>query len=118
MTELSFLIELLLNHKLPKDTKDAIAERIKEVESAVKPFSQPINYLREVVGPLAQGFTPPILPVIKIVSPPPIPYADIAQTPIAAEALKQREVLMSGANSASLNSSANLDKNTGRPRKF
>jgi hypothetical protein len=33
MTELSFLIELLLNHKLAKATKDAIAERIKEVET-------------------------------------------------------------------------------------
>ena len=33
MTELSFLIDLLLNHKLPKATKDAVAARIKEVEA-------------------------------------------------------------------------------------
>lgn len=32
MTELSFLIDLLLNHDLPKVTKDSIAGRIKEVE--------------------------------------------------------------------------------------
>lgn len=33
MTELSFLIDLLLNHKLPQKTKDAVAERIKTVEA-------------------------------------------------------------------------------------
>lgn len=33
-TELSFLIELLLNHKLPPATKKLIAERVKEVELA------------------------------------------------------------------------------------
>lgn len=39
MTELSFLIELLLNHDLPKETKALIASRIKEVEQnlTVKP---------------------------------------------------------------------------------
>lgn len=121
MTELSFLIDLLLNHKLAKATKDAIAERIKEVEGAVRPFSQPINYLKEVVGPAAQGFTPAILTTMKAHDSQPIipvPYMEIAQTPAAAEAMKHREALMSGANSASLSSNANLDRNTGRPRKF
>lgn len=37
MTELSFLLELLLNHKLPKKTKDAVAERIKVVENGIIP---------------------------------------------------------------------------------
>lgn len=32
MTELSFLIDLLLNHKLSKATRDAVATRIREVE--------------------------------------------------------------------------------------
>lgn len=32
-TELSFLIELLLQHKLPQKTKDLVAERIKHVEA-------------------------------------------------------------------------------------
>lgn len=32
MTELSFLLDLLFNHKLPKTAKDVIAARIKEVE--------------------------------------------------------------------------------------
>lgn len=33
MTELTFLIDLLLNHKLQKPTRDAIAARLKEVET-------------------------------------------------------------------------------------
>jgi len=35
MSELSFLIELLLNHEFPKETKVLIAERIKEVEKTL-----------------------------------------------------------------------------------
>ncbi len=42
MSELSFLIELLLNHDLKKETKDLIASRIKEVEVSLvaRPASQ------------------------------------------------------------------------------
>jgi hypothetical protein len=36
MTELGFLIELLLNHELSKPTKDLIASRIREVEVKIK----------------------------------------------------------------------------------
>lgn len=39
MTELSFLIELLLNHELPKETKKLIADRIKEVERNLTPIA-------------------------------------------------------------------------------
>lgn len=35
MTELSFLLELLLEHKIPKDTRVAVAARIKQVESSM-----------------------------------------------------------------------------------
>ncbi len=35
MTELTFLVDLLLNHKLPKVTRDAVAARIKEVEAGL-----------------------------------------------------------------------------------
>ncbi len=35
MTELTFLVDLLLNHKLPKLTRDAVAARIKEVEAGI-----------------------------------------------------------------------------------
>lgn len=34
-TELSFLLDILLNHKLTKTTKDAISQRIKDVECAI-----------------------------------------------------------------------------------
>lgn len=37
-TELSFLLELLLEHKLPKDTRSSVAARIKYVEST---YGQP-----------------------------------------------------------------------------
>ncbi len=32
MSELTFLVELLLNHKLQKSTRDLVAERLKELE--------------------------------------------------------------------------------------
>lgn len=45
MTELTFLIELLLHHELPAATKDLIAERIKEVEGVlVSPRPPPPAY--------------------------------------------------------------------------
>lgn len=37
VTELQFLIDLLLNHKLPKATKDLVAKRIGEVETGLIP---------------------------------------------------------------------------------
>ncbi len=40
MTELSFLVDLLLNHKLPKVTRDAVAARIKEVEAGLGTHQQ------------------------------------------------------------------------------
>jgi hypothetical protein len=42
MTELSFLVDLLLNQKLPKLAKDLIAARIKEVEGQL---SQPTTFI-------------------------------------------------------------------------
>lgn len=39
MSELSFLIDLLLNHRLTKDVKTLVAERIKEIEG--KPQASP-----------------------------------------------------------------------------
>ena len=60
MTELTFLIELLLNHKLPKPTKDAISARIKEVESQLgKPTYAPAypvpTPIRPAKDPTAQA---------------------------------------------------------------
>lgn len=55
MTELSFLLELLLNHKLPKPTKEAITHRIKEVEARF--VQTPQQSLLPVPGP--QAIRPP-----------------------------------------------------------
>jgi hypothetical protein len=49
MTELSFLLELLLNHKLQKPTKDLIQTRIKEIEA------QPVQSYPQMAVPLAQA---------------------------------------------------------------
>ena len=54
MTELSFLIELLLNHDLPKATKDLIASRIKEVESNLVTYKLP-NQAQNVTPRLSQA---------------------------------------------------------------
>jgi hypothetical protein len=41
MSDISFLIELLLNHKLSKSTRELIAARIREVEAS--PHSRPLT---------------------------------------------------------------------------
>lgn len=43
-TELSFLLTILLEHKIPKATKDALKERIKKIQE---------------VAPITLGFSPP-----------------------------------------------------------
>lgn len=114
MTELSFLIELLLKHKLPNATKQLVAERIKEVESTMH-----VNSAPRPLNPAPVGVVPPHLvgqapstiaklmqheangaPVI-----PPQPPAEttaiqpevVAQTPIAMQALAQRNQMIADA---------------------
>jgi len=53
MTELTFLIELLLNHDLPKATKDLVATRIKEVEEKLISAPQPLQ--RAVSNDMSPG---------------------------------------------------------------
>lgn len=55
MTELQFLIDLLLNHKLPKDTKALIATRIKDVEDGYNKGNRPIIHQQAPVNTLALG---------------------------------------------------------------
>lgn len=55
MTELSFLLDLLLNHKLPTATKVAVTERIREVESRL------VQSPPSRVPPPSPGFIPPHL---------------------------------------------------------
>lgn len=103
MTELSFLIELLLKHKLEADTKDAIAIRIRKVADAMmsdaiesSPYRPRLN-----VEPQARVLPPPV-PIV----------AQIAHTPAAQAAMASREQAIAEAIAGKVN------KDTGRPRKF
>lgn len=53
MSELSFLLELLLNHKLPKATKEVVVGRIKEIEAS------PVNRPNPWLAVAAQAQKPP-----------------------------------------------------------
>lgn len=127
MTELSFLIELLLNHDVPKVTKDLIAGRIKEVESKLQyvPSNAPgaVNYMniRPATGQQAastlalmakHGDLDPNVIVPVPAMPPVEPVVQIAQTPAAAVAMNSRNIAISESIAGK------VDKQTGRPRKF
>lgn len=131
MTELSFLIELLLNHDLPKETKDLIATRIRDVEQDIR---KPLDILhgrtanpyvsngapKQAASTLAAMARHGDLPVIPAVELPPIPQApieQIAQTPAAAAALIARnEAINKAANSKPLNGIP--EKGRTSPRKW
>jgi hypothetical protein len=81
MSELSFLLELLLNHKVPQTTKKLIQERIREVESHIQ-------------APALQR-QPSVRPSPTAQEPQPV----IANTAAAAEALAAREALIQQATS-------------------
>lgn len=104
MTELTFLVELLLNHRLQKPTKDAVATRIKEVEAAIAqlPPQSPLRPLPAAVSSrdVAQRH-PEVAPV-----------AIVAQTPAASAALASRQQAINESLAGKIN------KDTGRPRKF
>lgn len=108
MTELSFLIELLLNHELPKPTKDLIAERIRSVEANMhyaKPLSpMPVNPFTALPVPPAVTQSPSTLAIMvkngdipaTAIPPPAViePVAQLAQTQATATALDYRQKLM------------------------
>lgn len=128
ISELSFLIELLLNHDLPKATKDLIASRIKEVEQNINfkgaPNSSPLSQItypglrhdpaRQAPSTLAamarHGDIPP--PALAPTLTPPEPVAVIAQTPATAAAMQARQESISAALSGK------VDKISGKPRKW
>lgn len=112
MTELSFLIELLLDHDLPKESKTLIAKRIKDVEAnltqspaiVISPKYVP-NYTPpnptavpqslSTLAAMARQSDPNYMP-----PPPPIeaPSVEtIGQTPAAIQALNSRQQAISGA---------------------
>ncbi len=111
-SELSFLIELLLNHDLKKETKDAVAGRIREVENRIQLPSQvhvtnTSGYAQTV--PVKQQQAPSTLalmakhgdiPMVQQPEMPPVmPVEQIAQTPAAAAAMNARNAAIRGAMS-------------------
>lgn len=124
MTELSFLIDLLLNHKLPKPTRDAIAARIKDVECRASLSSPSPVSARHLPSPVAlpphiANQTPSMQAImlrnqdlmslpesaqsVSVVPslPPeaPMPVAVIAQTPATVAALNERHAHIAQARS-------------------
>jgi hypothetical protein len=87
MTELSFLLELILNHKLPKTTKKAIRDRIGEIQ---------MRAIAEESAP-APPRTYSIQPVLT--KPQPMMPEKIAQTPEAQQALNNRQAMINAAMS-------------------
>lgn len=81
MTELSFLLELLLNHELQKITKEAITERIKVIEQNYTPTT----HRPTVASPMPTSGMPPV------------PPQAIAQTPEAAKAIADLQNMRSEA---------------------
>ncbi len=118
MTELSFLVDLLLNHKLPKATRDLVASRIKEVEGRLTPY-QGLTLTQPQIPPppvLVNG-APQAASTIAAMArhaeaaPVTMPVA-IAQTAATAAALNSRHQAISESIAGK------IDKVTGRPRKF
>lgn len=128
MTELTFLLDLLLNHRLPAATKAAVSDRIREVEkqlSAGYPIPPQAQAIRQAVlnspipAHLVNQAPSTIAAMMKhdgapiALAPPaeaPVIPAVIAQTPAAQQALASR-------NEAILNAGT-IEKGRTRPRKF
>lgn len=121
-SELSFLIELLLKHKLPNATKDLIAARIKDVEEVLSVARPVNNYVARPVSnngtgviqaPSTQAFLDrnPDLAAAAIPSAP-MPVEVVAQTPATMAALASRQSAIMEAVTG------NREKGRTSPRKF
>ncbi len=140
-TELSFLVEILLNHKLAKSTRDLIAERVKAIsESPTSITYGRQNYpglVNPIVGPSASLPNPTgvpqspstlalmakhaasdsgLAPTVNIVPTQPaveaVQPAIIAQTPMTAMAMNDRHSAIAAAMSGK------PEKGRTSPRKF
>lgn len=108
MTELSFLIELLLKHDLPIATKELIAERIKEVEANLHANFQ----AKPAYAPIPSLQSPPAYAVPKMPAMPQVPVEQVGQTPEAIAAMQSRSQAIAEAISGK------IPKGQERPRKF
>ena len=109
-TELSFLLDLLLNYKLPPKVKTLLSERIKEVEATLVQQMgtqmQPMGtQMQPTVTQMQTGATPPSnLPIV--------PLEAIAKTQAAAQALQSRQEAIQQSMSGL------VEKGRTSPRKF
>ncbi len=138
MTELTFLLELLLEHKLPKKTKDVVAARIRVVEEDLsnklqtfptvnRPAAPPVPitpFPTSIVHGAQQAPSTMALLAKDASSPPGLPQplppqaelppavANIAQTSATAIALAQRQ------EAIRIATSGKEEKGRTSPRKF
>lgn len=115
MTELSFLIDLLLNQKLPKPVRDLISIRIKEVETTINSGAFPRMQRSSPPPSIQSASTLALLekhgplPTIEM---PPVPVEEIAQTPQTAAALVSRQEAISNSMTGK------VEKGRTSPRKW
>ncbi len=113
MSELSFLLDLMFNHKLPKSARDLVMARVKEVELGQRMIVAVDNGPNYRAPPpsapssrdVAQRH-PDLVPVAAQ------PVAVIAQTPQAVAAMNSRQIAINESLAGK------VDKTSGRPRKF
>lgn len=110
MTEISFLIDLFLNHKLPKAVKVLIAERIKGLSTTVMVVPTVPKPLHPFPGAPQAASTMALLEKHPDLIPPAV--AVIAQTAAASEAMNSRESAIANAISGK------VEKGRTSPRKF
>ncbi len=114
MTELSFLLDLLLNEKLSKSVKAKVAARVTEVEATYsRPMvAQPLPQAKVINGALQAPSTVAALErhaqMVNEVPAPPI----VAATPVVAHALQNREQVIA------LGMSGKAEPGRTSPRKF
>lgn len=120
MSELSFLIHLLLEHKLTKATKDLVKSRIQEIESRQGP--QVIRYPAQVIGGAGGVVQAPSMQAKieameheKLTQPPQQPQGPTPNTNAAAQALQLRQQMINGALAES---GGNFEKGRTSARKF
>ena len=97
MTEIQWIVNLMLNHPMSDDMKKLCLERISEVESK---FSQPkIN--QNILPASLNTYVPPIGPSATTHIPPPVSMP--LQAPITVEALKSMgDIVTGGGNGTSI----------------
>lgn len=111
MTEISFLIELLLNHKLTKATKDLIAERIKAIQIPVTQ-AHPTTITYNTSGLVTQVAST-VAAMVKHAETAPLPVEQIAQTPATAAAMQHRQDMINRSISGKLHPDS-----TGKAKKW